>query len=458
MDTSTNTQGTALRSGKTLPPRPLVVDRPTRGSETNYPLETNVVVRSDRDSIGLEDILEDKEDFRPNYGYDGDSEGELEHGEHITPIQKEINRQKEKEEERAQDELNLIANRMSDVLIPKLVPKLISKLESSKLVEPKVQEPSVAPTPISLTYPNGMGDNANQNNHPSYSRPTHAPRQMGPRRFMKCDLYDGTTSWSDFLAHFERIAHYNGWEDEEKALWLGNSLRGDAMCAVNELDLSLQRHYPSVVECLERRCGTKGKTEVFQQILENRKRKPGEPLMALANEVRRLVRMAYPTTDQSLAETLAKNYFLKALTNTKIQRKIQANSFSTFDDVVMFAIKLETIYPDSEISPDTSTKKVRRQGFEPSQKSQSTSEQIEQAVRSAMKEYTQELHTLRNDMDSITTGANNYRHSQGAYRSRNDRDRSDRGQEKRCFNCHQLGHFARACPGFRRAQNQGNFQ
>ena len=114
----------------------------------------------------------------------------------------------------------------------------------------------MAPNLPSQTYPGGMGDNYNPNYNnpfdrstynpsynnpfdrstynPSYNnpvdrptynpnnnynnpfnRPTQAPSRH--RRFIKCDLYDGTTSWQDFLAHFERIAHYNGWEGEEKA-------------------------------------------------------------------------------------------------------------------------------------------------------------------------------------------------------------------------------------------------
>ena len=86
-----------------------------------------------------------------------------------------------------------------------------------------------------------------------------------------------------------------------------------------------------------------------------------------------------------MAWTLAKNYFLENLTDSKIQ----ANSFNTFDDVVLFTIILETIYPESEASPNTCcTKKVRYQEFELTYKSQTTSEQKEQAVRSAMKEYT----------------------------------------------------------------------
>ena len=44
--------------------------------------------------------------------------------------------------------------------------------------------------------------------------------------------------------------------------------------------------------------------------------------------------------------SLAKNYFLKAIADSTVQRKVKANSFSTLDETVVCKIKMETIYSE----------------------------------------------------------------------------------------------------------------
>ena len=52
---------------------------------------------------------------------------------------------------------------------------------------------------------------------------------------MKLPTFDGQKNWNSFIFQFERVAKRYGWDDDERAYWLGESFQDDALdyCSSN---------------------------------------------------------------------------------------------------------------------------------------------------------------------------------------------------------------------------------
>ena len=92
--------------------------------EPAQPIETNVVVRGDR--LGLSSVHED-DDWEDHNGYDVDREEEREPRVPVAPVLKDMSRQRQSEIEKkhANDELDLLTDKLCD--------KLASRWEARKL-------------------------------------------------------------------------------------------------------------------------------------------------------------------------------------------------------------------------------------------------------------------------------------------------------------------------------------
>ena len=72
----------------------------------------------------------------------------------------------------------------------------------------------------------------------SYARtgqaPDHVFRRQRPTKERKPAAFDGTTSWRDYIVHFDMMAELNCWNDETKLLELATSLRGIALSVLSD--------------------------------------------------------------------------------------------------------------------------------------------------------------------------------------------------------------------------------
>jgi len=90
---------------------------------------------------------------------------------------------------------------------------------------------------------------------------------------------------------FENCATYNKWKQEGKAAHLRWSLTGPAAQLLWDAS---GENYEDLVEKLRARFGGKGMEERFQTELRCRRRGKGESLRELAQDIRRLMALAYP--------------------------------------------------------------------------------------------------------------------------------------------------------------------
>ena len=83
------------------------------------------------------------------------------------------------------------------------------------------------------------------------------------------------------------------------------SLRGAAATVLTNLHPTQRRSYETLTSALDSRFGMTHQTELNRSRLKTRSRRREETLAELADDVERLVRLAYPVADKSMVEVLA---------------------------------------------------------------------------------------------------------------------------------------------------------
>ena len=113
------------------------------------------------------------------------------------------------------------------------------------------------------------------------------------RGYMKPEKFDGTSCFETFLAlaQFNNCAQFNHWDSTEKLMYLRWSLNG---VAAQMLWGTEEMSYKQLVARLRSRFGSLDMEEKYQAELQCRSRKPNESLRELAQDVRRLMMLAYP--------------------------------------------------------------------------------------------------------------------------------------------------------------------
>lgn len=102
---------------------------------------------------------------------------------------------------------------------------------------------------------------------------------------MKPDKFSGTGSVETFLAQFDICAAYNGWTDKDKAAHLKCCLTGVAGQLLWDTGRPDALTYSELREKLRRRFGSDDQQEKFQAELRARRRRKGETLAELYQDV-----------------------------------------------------------------------------------------------------------------------------------------------------------------------------
>ena len=171
--------------------------------------------------------------------------------------------------------------------------------------------------------------------------------------------------------------------------------------------------------------------------LKARSRRREETLAELAEDVERLVRLAYPEAAESMVEVLAKDQFVDALPDEDMRLRIRQNKPTTLRDALRLALELESY----QIASRQRTKSVRGTHLEegPTQQEQPTAssvtssadvlQQLVEAIRQCGKE-SQRRRSYRRDLAQQPTESAII-----------------------CWKCKERGHRRRECPQLQNAQH-----
>ena len=263
------------------------------------------------------------------------------------------------------------------------------------------------------------------NNFPNFSSTSPAPvntnhRYRSNEPSIKVAVYDGKSSWNDYLVQFELAAQENGWNKHTRVIRLACSLRGSAQAILSDLTPEIRQNYDRLVNTLTERFEPQNQCEIYKAQLKQRIRKRDEGLPELAQDIKRLTRMAYPSAFMDLRDTLSKDSFIEALNDAEMELFIYQKEPATIDDAVRLALKFEA-FTQGRRKRLSSNKAVIRMQYEEDTHSTISRNEIEE---------------IKNDIRELRTASN----------GQPDRGKPYPNNIRACNGCGQTDHMVRSCP------------
>lgn len=257
--------------------------------------------------------------------------------------------------------------------------------------------------------------------------------------------FDSKQPLKEYLMHFERCALINGWNEEEKAMFLAASLRGESRKLLSGLTESEGRQYAKIVERLQLRFGVEKQAELHQARLLTRRQSEGESLQMLATDIRSLVDLAYQDLSTPVQERFAVQHFIDALTEKDDRLYLRREKPSTLDEALSLARELESLrLLDSNNSFRKAGSQVRAMETERTQLQM----QVD-GLKNKIDHQQQQLEA----QESIITQLNDFLSRQMQSPSNHTiRNQGSQGTQRRgweCWNCGERGHLRRECPKLR---------
>jgi transposase InsO family protein len=166
--------------------------------------------------------------------------------------------------------------------------------------------------------------------------------RVGRKRqdFIKLEKYDGSSPLETFLVHLNTCSGYNGWNEDEKLAQLKAALRGPAAQVLLSDKSTLT--FENVVSDLKDNFGTDGMEAQFESQLRLRRRRKGEDLRSLYQDIHRLILQAYPNSKGRLRDKLAMEAFIDGLNDSDLALKVRNLCPNDLQSAYKTALMLES--------------------------------------------------------------------------------------------------------------------
>jgi len=170
------------------------------------------------------------------------------------------------------------------------------------------------------------------------------------------DKYDGTSvPLETFLAKFHNCVRFNGWSVEERSAFLRDSLNGAASHVLWEISDSATDE--DIIKLLRNRFGNANMMERYRAELHGRRRKRGESVQSVYQDIRRLMSLAFPGHSGELFETIGRDAFLQSLNDPALRVRVLDQHPQTLDEALTIVTRMEAYSESIHMDEDNSDKK-----------------------------------------------------------------------------------------------------
>jgi len=156
-----------------------------------------------------------------------------------------------------------------------------------------------------------------------------------------------------------------------------------------------------VIQLLRNRFGSANQAERYRAELRALRRRKGDSLQAVYQEVRRLMALAFPAQSGSLWEVMARDSYLDALSDPAMRTRVLEKDPATLDETLKLACRLEAIsrsVPDDAYDELGRRKDRLARGAVPVDETRAAeaSRRVDR-LESALKDYRRELDQVRQE-------------------------------------------------------------
>ena len=247
--------------------------------------------------------------------------------------------------------------------------------------------------------------------------------------------YSGDSLWESYYAQFEITAELNGWNEQQKAAYLATSLTGQALNVLGNLPADRRQNYKELVAALETRYGSTHRTELARVRFKHRVKQKDESLAAMAEDLERLGRLAYPDAPGNLQNVLSRDQFVDALPDPDMRLRVKQERPPSLQRALELALELESFQLASNQRQYRVARETKladnRKGQEKTPRKASEEEKEFQPLHTVLERLERSLRECVSDVRAAV----NWRKRQQGNKGRSG-----------CWRCGRQGHLRRDCP------------